>query len=129
MLPFWKSRTAKRVQSSPVCCFSDYIFTLLFPLTNTPVGNMSYFLITHPWYSIMVYFCDWCGIFFYWSLVFNATYFSYIMATSFSGESSRSTRKESPPMGKRLVSFITCESSAPFYVIYKSGRELTPYLR
>jgi hypothetical protein len=28
-------------------------------------------------------------------------------------------------MGKQLVSFITCgcESSAPFFVIYKAGRE------
>jgi hypothetical protein len=32
-------------------------------------------------------------------------------------------------MGKQLVSFITCgcESSAPFFVIYKAGREPTPY--
>ena len=43
-------------------------------------------------------------------------YFSYIMATSFSGGGSRSTRKEPPTMGKQLVNFITCdcESSAPF---------------
>jgi hypothetical protein len=37
---------------------------------------------------------------------------------------------ENPPtMGKQLVSFITCgcESSAPFFVIYKAGREPTPY--
>ena len=42
--------------------------------------------------------------------------FSYIMATSFSGGGSRSTRREPPTMGKQLVSFITsdCESSAPF---------------
>jgi hypothetical protein len=32
-------------------------------------------------------------------------------------------------MGKQLVNFITCgcESSAPFFVIYKAGREPTPY--
>ena len=43
-------------------------------------------------------------------------YFSYIMATSFSGGGSRSTRRESSTMGKQLVNFITCdcESSAPF---------------
>ena len=43
-------------------------------------------------------------------------YFSYIMATSFSGGRSRSTRREPPTMGKQLVNFITwgCESSAPF---------------
>ena len=35
-------------------------------------------------------------------------YFSYIMATSFSGGRSRSTRREPPTMGKQLVNFITC---------------------
>jgi hypothetical protein len=40
-------------------------------------------------------------------------YFSYIMATSFSG--GRSWR-EPPTMGKQLVNFITCDcqSNAPF---------------
>jgi hypothetical protein len=54
-------------------------------------------------------------------LVFNAT-FSNIMATSFRGGRSR---REPPTMGKQLVNFITCgcESSAPFFVIYKTGRE------
>jgi hypothetical protein len=53
-------------------------------------------------------------------------YFSYIMATSFSGGRSR---KEPPTMGKQLIIFITCGcvSSAPFSVIYKAGREPTPY--
>jgi hypothetical protein len=56
-------------------------------------------------------------------------YFSYIMATSFSGGRSRSTRREPPTMGKQLVNFITCgcESSAFFFVIYKAEREPTPY--
>jgi hypothetical protein len=56
-------------------------------------------------------------------------YFSYIMATSFSGGRRRSTRREPPTMGKQLVSFIICgcELSAPFFVIYKAGREPTPY--
>jgi hypothetical protein len=45
--------------------------------------------------------------------VFNAT-FSYIMETRFSGGRSRNTRREPPTMGKQLVNFITCESSAPF---------------
>jgi hypothetical protein len=55
--------------------------------------------------------------------------FQYIMATSFSGGRSWSTRREPPTMDKQLVNFITCgcESSAPFYVIYKAGREPTPY--
>jgi hypothetical protein len=45
------------------------------------------------------------------------------MATSFSGRS----RREPPTMGKQLVNFITCgcESSAPFFVIYKDGCEPT----
>ena len=61
-------------------------------------------------------------------LVFNAT-FSYITATSFSGGGSWSTRREPPTLGKQLVNFITCscESSAPFFVIYKAGCEPTPY--
>ena len=56
-------------------------------------------------------------------------YFSYILATSFSDGRSRSTRREPPTMGKQLVNFIACgcESSAPFFVIYKAGREPTPY--
>jgi hypothetical protein len=50
-------------------------------------------------------------------------YFSYIMATSFSGGGSRSTRREPPTMGKQLVNFITCgcESSAPFLLCTKPG--------
>jgi hypothetical protein len=56
-------------------------------------------------------------------------YFSYFIAASFSGGGSWSTRREPPTMGNQLVSFITCgcESSAPFFVIYKAGREPTPY--
>jgi hypothetical protein len=44
-------------------------------------------------------------------------YFSYIMATRFSGGRSRSTRREPPTMGKQMVNFITCccESSALFH--------------
>jgi hypothetical protein len=59
--------------------------------------------------------------------VFNAT-FSNISA--FSGGRSPSTRGEPPTMGKQPVNFITCdyESSAPFFVIYKAGREPTPWL-
>jgi len=50
------------------------------------------------------------------------------MATSFSS-GSRNTRRDPPTMGKLLVNLITCgcESSAPFFVIYKAGREPTPY--
>ena len=42
---------------------------------------------------------------------------------------SRSTRREPPTMGKQLVNFIACgcESSAPFFVIYKAGHKPMPY--
>jgi hypothetical protein len=64
-------------------------------------------------------------------IVLNATqqYFSYIMVTCFSGGRSRSIQREPPTMGKQLENFITCgcESSAPFFVIYKAGCEPTPY--
>jgi hypothetical protein len=55
-------------------------------------------------------------------------YFSYVMTTSFSDGRSR---REPPIMDKQLVNFITCgcESSAPIFVIYKAGREPTPYWR
>ena len=33
---------------------------------------------------------------------------------------------EAPTTGKPLVNVITCESSAPFFVNYKAGREHTP---
>jgi hypothetical protein len=44
------------------------------------------------------------------------------MATNFIGGGSRGTRREPPTLGKQLVSFIIygCESSAPFFVIYKT---------
>ena len=61
-----------------------------------------------------------------WFLVFKChfqEYFTYVMATSFSGGRSRSTQKEPPTMGKQVVNLITCgwESSAPFLVIYKEA--------
>ena len=61
---------------------------------------------------------DWC----FWCLMHFQQYFSYIMATSFSGGRSQSTRREPSTMGKQLVNSITygCESSAPFFVIYKA---------
>ena len=71
---------------------------------------------------------NWIDLF----LVFNAT-FSNISAISwrpvFSGGRSRNTRRELPTVSKQLVNFITCgcESSATFFVIYKAGREPTPY--
>ena len=38
-------------------------------------------------------------------------YFSYIMATSFSGGRSQRTRREPPTMRKQLANFITCAAS------------------
>jgi hypothetical protein len=54
---------------------------------------------------------------------FPASNENTVMATSFSGGRSRSTRREPPTMGKQLVNFITwgCESSVPFFVIYKAA--------
>jgi hypothetical protein len=50
------------------------------------------------------------------------------MASSFSGGGSRNTRREPPTMGKQLVNFITCgcESSTPFFVIYKAVGDTWP---
>ena len=65
----------------------------------------------------------------FWFLLFKAT-FSNISAISwrtiFNGGRSRG---EPSTMDKQLVNFITCgcESSAPFFVIYKAGRKPTPY--
>jgi hypothetical protein len=57
-------------------------------------------------------------------------YFSYIMATSFSGGGSQSTRREPKTMGKQLVNFITwgCESSPPFFVTYKEKHLILLYI-
>ena len=77
----------------------------------------SYYIQPQQW---QIFYLDfWC---------FNAT-FSNIMATSFSGGGSQSTRREPPTLGKQLVNFMTCscESSASFFVIYKAGHEPTPY--
>ena len=51
-------------------------------------------------------------------------HFSYIMATSFNGGRSKSTRREPLTMGKQLVNFITCgyESSAPFFNLQSWAR-------
>ena len=64
-------------------------------------------------------------------LIFVAT-FSNISAISWrqvlAVEKARILR-EPPTMGKQLINFITCgcESSAPFFVIYKAGCDPTPY--
>jgi hypothetical protein len=60
------------------------------------------------------------------NMLHSPQYFSYIVATGFNGGGSR---REPLTMGKQLVSFITsgCESSSPFFVIYKAWRESTRY--
>jgi len=65
--------------------------------------------------------------------VFNAT-FSNISAISWQPvlvvEEAGVPGENHPPWASKvLVSFITCgcESSAPFFVIYKAGREPMPY--
>ena len=53
--------------------------------------------------------------------------FQLYHGTSFSGGRSRSTRREPPTMGKQLVNIIICDCKliAPFFVVYKAGREPT----
>jgi hypothetical protein len=65
--------------------------------------------------------------------MFNAT-FSNISAISWRPflvveEAGVPEENHRPWAAKQLVNFITCtcESSAPFFVIYKGGREPTPY--
>ena len=84
--------------------------------------SLSFLLLFHETDTIL----SWFDLIDFWC--FNAT-FSNIMVTSFSGGRSQSTRREPPTMGKQLINFITCgcETSAPFFVIYKAGREPTPY--
>jgi hypothetical protein len=67
------------------------------------------------WFDKICRSCGTLTILWIWILVFNTT-FSYIMATSYSGGGSWSTRREPPNMGKQLVNFITCgcKLSAPF---------------
>jgi hypothetical protein len=50
-------------------------------------------------------------------------YFSYIMATRFSGGRSHNIRGEPTTMGKQMANVITCgcESSAPFLEFTKPG--------
>jgi hypothetical protein len=57
--------------------------------------------------------------------VFNTTFskhFNYIMAINLVVEEAGILR-EPPTMDKQLANLITCESSAPFFVIYKAGRK------
>jgi hypothetical protein len=51
-----------------------------------------------------VYYCNVIDLFYCAKRDFQQ-YFSYIMAISFSGGGSRSTRRELPTMGKQLVNF------------------------
>jgi hypothetical protein len=78
------------------------------------------FLLTIVLFVILFFFCWPLYFLLFCSFDFGRTrmaqwvrchfqqYFSYIMATSFSGGRSRSTKREPPTMGKQLVKFITC---------------------
>jgi len=57
-------------------------------------------------------------------IVLNAT-FSYIMATSLSGERSRSTRREPPTMGKQLVTLSFAAASRVHTFCNLQSRALT----
>ena len=67
-----------------------------------------HFLIPLPFYFLIDFDFKFWGLTIL--LVFQQ-YFIDIMATSFSGGRSRSTRREPPTMGKQLVSFSTCAAS------------------
>ena len=82
---------------------------------------MQFIFCKMQWSSLWV--IDWFDLI--WFINFKChfqQYFSYIMATSFSGGGSQ---REPPTMGKQLVNFITCgcESSAPFFVMHKARCE------
>jgi hypothetical protein len=79
----------------------------------------SYFYFSHDCTRVIDIF-DVVG----WFLVFNAT-FTNIMATSFSDGRSRSTTDNEQVTGK--LYHLRCESSAPYFVIYKAGRAPIPY--
>jgi hypothetical protein len=62
--------------------------------------------------------------------VFNTTFskhFSYIMSINLVVKEAGVLGEEPPTMDKQLTNFITCESSALFFVIYKAGRKPKPY--
>ena len=59
-------------------------------------------------------------------LVFNAT-FNNISAISWRPVLVVEEAGEPPTMGKQLVNYCGCESSAPFFAIYKAGREHMRY--
>ena len=45
----------------------------------------------------------------------------------FNGGRNRGTRRKPPTMGKQLVNIITCIITCTLFVIYKAGRDPTPY--
>jgi hypothetical protein len=129
-----------------VYIIKESYFVMLYPTKYKNICNI--FKINFFCYNS--YLCDrlllywykktmgqsWSWLYGSWSYSYNVPmqsdliwYFTYIMATSFSGGRSRSTRREPSPMGKQLVNFITCgcQSSATFFVIYKAGCEPTAY--
>ena len=84
--------------------------------------NYNFLNPTFPMSLMPDYAIFWIWI---WILVFLRhfqQYFSYIMATSFSGGRSWSTLREPPTTGKLYHLRVH-----PFFVIYKGEREPTPY--
>jgi len=75
------------------------------------IASINEFVSFSNWFD----FDFWC---------FNAT-FNNISVISWRPVLAVVEAGEPPTMGKHLVNFITCgcESSAPFFVIYKAGRE------
>ena len=110
-----------------VCLFHMFYATDIFPASCRNwiwyVRSNQIILTLRVW--------EWIWI---WIMVFNAT-FSIISAISWRPvlvvEEGGVPGENHRPWGKQLVNFITCgcESSAPLFVIYKAGREPTPYDR
>jgi hypothetical protein len=98
------------------CWFGPFITLIkssMIDILNCCVVKLSLsFCKIITWFDLMIY-CVYCHF---------QQYFSYIMASSFSGGRSRSTRREPPTMGKQLVNFITCscKSSAPLFCNFQS---------
>jgi hypothetical protein len=90
-------------------CLSVMLNSLSYSFTSICVLTAIYM----PWWllTMLHWLIDW----YFGVLTPLSAIFQLIMATSFSGRGSRSTRREPPTMGKQLANLITCgcESSAP----------------
>ena len=108
--------------SDPTCSSLEFFYFLLFPSFSTlePHGSgpidPEIFVCTNVNLHNIIDLI-WFDLIFGVLMPDFQQYFSYIMATSFSGGGSRSTLREPSTMGKQLVNFITCgcESRTPFF--------------